>query len=60
MNFKRSVLEALRQSLENNVISVALAETTVDCPADFTLVEMAKPCPYDYDGSKKTVNAYQL
>lgn len=43
--FPRSVLEALRQPLENGVISVSRASGTLDFPAKFILVGAMNPCP---------------
>lgn len=46
--FGRSTLEALRQPLEDRVISVARAKDTVEYPANFILVATANPCPCGY------------
>jgi len=49
--FGRSTLEAMRQPLEDRVISVARAKETVDYPADCILVATANPCPCGYYGT---------
>jgi magnesium chelatase family protein len=46
--FGRPTLEALRQPLEDRVISVARAKDTVEYPASFILVATANPCPCGY------------
>jgi magnesium chelatase family protein len=46
--FERETLEALRQPLEDRVISVARAKETADYPANFILVATANPCPCGY------------
>lgn len=46
--FKRMVIEALRQPLEDNIISVSRAKARVDYPANFTFVATANPCPCGY------------
>ena len=46
--FSRSVLEALRQVLEERRIVVARARGTFVFPADFQLVAAANPCPCGY------------
>jgi magnesium chelatase family protein len=43
--FKRSVLEALRQPLEDGVIAVARVRGSVELPARFQLVAAMNPCP---------------
>ena len=51
--FNRSVLEALRQPLEDKKISVSRAKDSVDYPAHFILVATANPCPCGYYDSNK-------
>ena len=46
--FKRTVLEVMRQPLENRVINIARAKFTVDYPASFMLVASMNPCPCGY------------
>jgi len=43
--FKRNVLEVLRQPLEDRVITVSRARFTVDYPANFMLIASMNPCP---------------
>lgn len=43
--FKRSVLEVLRQPLEDRHVTVSRARMTVDFPASFMLVAAMNPCP---------------
>ncbi|MCA9342608.1 YifB family Mg chelatase-like AAA ATPase [Candidatus Saccharibacteria bacterium] len=52
--FNRSTLEALRQPLEDQVITVSRAKDTVVFPANFLLVATANPCPCGYLGTHKT------
>ena len=43
--FKRNVLEVLRQPLEDRVITISRARFTVDYPASFMLIASMNPCP---------------
>jgi magnesium chelatase family protein len=49
--FNRLTLEALRQPLEDRVISIARARDTAEYPASFILVATANPCPCGYYGT---------
>ncbi len=46
--FGRSVLEVLRQPLEEKRITVSRAKYSVEYPANFTLVAAMNPCPCGY------------
>lgn len=50
--FKRSVLEVLRQPLEEKQVSIARVNQTVTLPASFLLVAALNPCPCGYLGDK--------
>ena len=43
--FKRTVLEVMRQPLEDRVITISRAKSSVDYPASFMLVASMNPCP---------------
>lgn len=45
LEFPKTVLEALRQPLEDQVITVSRAKTSINFPAKFILLATANPCP---------------
>lgn len=46
--FKRSVLEVMRQPMEDRVVTISRARISVDFPANFMLVAAMNPCPCGY------------
>jgi magnesium chelatase family protein len=46
--FKRTVLEVLRQPLEERRVTISRAKVSVDYPASFMLVASMNPCPCGY------------
>lgn len=48
LEFPRTVLEALRQPLEDKIITVSRVKGSFDFPADFILLATANPCPCGY------------
>lgn len=48
--FKRSVLEVLRQPLEDRFISISRAKVTVNYPCHFLMVSACNPCPCGFYG----------
>ena len=48
--FKRSVLEFLRQPLEDGKVTISRTRQSVEFPAQFTLVSSTNPCPCGYFG----------
>lgn len=50
--YPRSVLESLRQPLEDRVITVTRTKASIEYPASFMLVASMNPCPCGNYGSK--------
>ena len=48
--FKRDVLEFLRQPLEDGWVTISRTKQTIAFPAQFTLVASTNPCPCGYFG----------
>jgi magnesium chelatase family protein len=48
--FPRSVIEALRQPLEDGFVTVSRANASARFPAKFTLIAAANPCPCGFFG----------
>ncbi|MBK9291099.1 MAG: YifB family Mg chelatase-like AAA ATPase [Bacteroidetes bacterium] len=46
--FKRSVLEVMRQPMEDRIVTISRARLSVDFPASFMLVAAMNPCPCGY------------
>ena len=46
--FKRTVLEVMRQPLEDRIVTISRAKSTVEYPASFMLIASMNPCPCGY------------
>jgi magnesium chelatase family protein len=51
--FRRDVLEGLRQPLEDGRVIVTRAVGAVEFPARFTLVAASNPCPCGFEGDQR-------
>lgn len=63
VEFPRSVLEVLRQPLEDGEVTISRAQTSINYPADFMLLGAMNPCPCGYLGDTKkhcTCNDFQI
>jgi len=46
--FKRQVLEVMRQPMEDRIVTISRAKISIDFPANFMLVAAMNPCPCGY------------
>jgi len=46
--FKRTVLEVMRQPIEDRVVTISRAKSSVEYPASFMLIASMNPCPCGY------------
>lgn len=53
VEFPRSTLEVLRQPIEDNVVTISRAQTSVQYPANFILIGAMNPCPCGFLGDNK-------
>ena len=51
--FRKNVLEVLRQPLEDGVVTISRAQKSLTFPAQFMLISAMNPCPCGYNGSLK-------
>lgn len=60
--FKRTVLEVMRQPLEDRVVTISRAKFTVNYPASFMLVASMNPSPSGYfpDDPNNTSTAFEM
>lgn len=46
--YKRTVLEVMRQPMEDRMVTISRAKFSVDYPTNFTLIAAMNPCPCGY------------
>ncbi len=63
VEFPRQTLEVLRQPLEDSVVTISRAQTSVTYPANFILLGAMNPCPCGFLGDSKkscTCSEFQI
>jgi len=63
VEFPRQTLEVLRQPIEDNVVTISRAQTSVQYPANFILLGAMNPCPCGFLGDNKktcTCSEFQI
>lgn len=50
--FKRGVLEVMRQPMEDGIVTISRATTSLTFPAEFMLIASMNPCPCGYFGAE--------
>jgi len=55
--FKKTVLEVMRQPIEDGLVNISRATTSLTFPAKFMLVAAMNPCPCGYYGSETDVHS---
>ncbi len=58
--FDRSVLEVLRQPMEDKEVTISRAASSLTFPSNFTLVASMNPCPCGYFGSTRECSCSQI
>jgi len=61
--FRRDILESLRQPIENGVATISRVKNNLTLPARFTLVAAMNPCPCGYYGDSEracSCSAYEV
>ena len=51
--FRKNVLEVLRQPMEDGIVTISRAQKSLTFPAQFMLIAAMNPCPCGYNGSLK-------
>ena len=63
VEFPRSTLEVLRQPIEDSIVTISRAQTSVQYPANFILIGAMNPCPCGFLGDNKkkcTCSEFQI
>ena len=63
VEFPRTTLEVLRQPLEDNIVTISRAQTSIQYPANFILIGAMNPCPCGFLGDNKkqcTCSEFQI